>query len=462
MHLLPCSLFRNTSLLSLGAGAALGVAFLHPYAWWVALAGVCLFFWCVHDVSKWYARFWYGLLAGTTKAALVLSWFWSTYPLDWLGVPAFATSVALIFGYWSTTSLVLGAGYAVAALAVPLFTHSRVVKKILLLPLVLVVAEVAGSFFFSLYTTAPGIPLNVDFSFGYLGYLLAEHGILREAARGGGVYLLSYLYGVLAVALLTLATTRRLKAFAVACALVAVTGMVSFSPPAPAPSGVVGVHTRFSPSLAIEPHEALERFAAHAALIERAVKEGAHTIILPEDSRFRSHFPSDTHVLRYLSTLQSNDTVLVDTMRTTDERGLNVLRAFLFDTATWQVYTFDKRLLVPQGEYLPSVHHFILSLVQPPEQLEVLRAAINYRPGVRNDTTDIPPHLPGVLFCSESISPWGARTSARPRGTRVLAHPVSHAWFQEPALLHHQLGQMLAVNSRFAGVAVVPAVNLRP
>ena len=82
-----------------------------------------------------------------------------------------------------------------------------------------------------------------------------------------------------------------------------------------------------------------------------------------------------------------------------------------------------------------------------------------YRPGTLRSYEHIPAHVPSVLFCMESSSPFGVGKVVRERELPLVAHVVSHSWFENPRVLWVQLERMLQMQARAHGVEIVVAAN---
>jgi len=173
------------------AGLLLGVGFVIPTFWIGGILGIVL---CVHLVftTKSLKRLVFGsITAWTIKSALALVWFWSVYPIEWLSFDLGRVQLILIFGYWFTVSLWLGTGGALFALSVRKVS-TLINKKYVLfsIPFLWLGSEIIGSYIFSLITIGEGGVITSAFSFGFVGYLLAQHGVLIQVAQFGGMYLL--------------------------------------------------------------------------------------------------------------------------------------------------------------------------------------------------------------------------------------------------------------------------------
>ena len=175
------------------SGLCFAMAFQATWLWPFGLLGV----W-------WFVRAWQGRttgrtvflgswLAGTLKAAGAIGWYWTIYPLDWLGFAPGLGQLIMIGLYWATCAMAIGVGFAVVW-----WLLWRLIKELhwqlMLFPVVWIVAEALGSLTFSIFSLGPGIVPNIDFSFGYVGYLFSDLSMFTPFAQLGGVYGLTFVF----------------------------------------------------------------------------------------------------------------------------------------------------------------------------------------------------------------------------------------------------------------------------
>ena len=91
------------------SGLLIGLAFTYSSLWWISVIGLVVFIDAIFKAGSFKEIILGSLLVGLIRFLIVLSWFWSVYPLDWLGVGV-VESLALVFGVWFTCSVVFGLG----------------------------------------------------------------------------------------------------------------------------------------------------------------------------------------------------------------------------------------------------------------------------------------------------------------------------------------------------------------
>lgn len=447
------------------AGVMLGVSLLYPVLWPLVIVGTVLTLRLIGHATTTRHAVLGGCVVGVVKMALALVWFWAAYPLTWLGLESGVLQIVVICLYWLPAALTLGSGTALFA-----YIYFKYIKEkdslcvyLLLTSFVWMVSEVLGALFFSLYTLGPGSTLTAAFSFGYTGYALAQYDVLFIPFAFLGVYGLSFLVGLLGAGVYKLYTNRIQNRFGIVLAVV-VCGFIPLELPITASDIQVAlVETHFPVSGVSSGVSPADQKQSLIDAVEAAVSVKTEYILLPEDSRFTTYFLSPNATLDYLQSITDHPIVLVDSARY-DSDGTTVLRAYIYDTQAEEVYFFDKQYLVPQGEYVPYIYQSLLDFLQPTGRTLTSLHDTTYLPGINQTTLLLPPAIPAVLFCFESVSPLGVHTVLKNR-TEVpfVAHIVSHAWFnRQPHVLWNQLAAMLRTQARMNGIPILQAANEAP
>lgn len=453
------------------SGLLLGVGFLHPYLWVLGIFGGAYFIHLLLE-SKGFREACLGAwLAWSVKAGCAVWWFWSTYPIEWLPVQLGEAQLLIIFGYWLTASVWLGMGGLVIAAALKtaqkFYPHKNKVIHlyILTVPIMWLVGELFGSLMFSVFSFGPGGSVNASFSFGYGGYLLAQHEILLQVARVAGVYGLSFLFALCAVLLYTSMVVkkkyRRMAAVVVGVVYATSFGVFFNTEPAANTNDyqVVTIDTHFPSALFTTAEGIAEKQTALEAAVSVALEQDPEYILLPEDARFFDQRRSADFVRSFFSFQRgSPEVVIVDSGRVETDNTA-VLQTFIYNGNN-TVEQIHKRYLVPAGEYLPTFYTKALDLLGFSDVASEVAQTINYEVGDQTDQAGMAKNTPGILFCSESIDPRGVRTIKNERpDLPFVAHAVSHAWFHEPRILWYQLDTMLKVQAVWNQVYIVSAAN---
>ncbi len=443
----------------LSAGSLLGASLLHPYLWPLVFVGAALSLYCFTKTNSWWETVLTGWFIGSAKIAVSSLWFWSTYPLDWMGIKNGPLQALMISIYWLPAALTLGSGLAIFAFVYKKYLHRlNIYIGAVLTGGLLVLSEVLGAVVFSIYTMGPGSSVTVGFSFGQVGYALAHHGLFAHVANFSGVYGLSFLVGMLSV--LMIRNKNKNNYFIIIFILVSFFLPNLTDQTEPVGKRVALIETSLPIFKTETPFTEQIREDVLFDAVDSALLTGADYIILPEDSRFTSYFSNFIDVVPYLKSRTDNDVVLIDSART-EIAGVTTLRAYIYDSSADEIFAFDKQYLVPQGEYVPYVYQSLISLFDPSGKLLSSIQDTVYRHGLDQADLKLPDNIPNILFCFESVTPFGVRDSVgRRKDTLFIAHIVSHAWFnREPEILWHQLDAMLVTQARFNNLPILQASN---
>jgi apolipoprotein N-acyltransferase len=449
------------------AGTLMGIAFLHPLLWWSAVLGLAVLIRGADGEERRISLFWYGTLAGTVKMLLVFSALWAVYPLDWLGEFHRALQVLGVGLVWIISSIAIGASLGFFMVAVGWLKKNA--YRYLLIPSALVLAEILGSLFFSVLMLGPGSAPNINFSIGYCGYTLAGHNVLGLAALGMGVYMLSLVVCVLALLLISCLryhrglalpdTQNRLLHGAVVFLILATYSVSHPLMAVPPVRTVAAITTQFPNLVSLDQGERAVRVQMLIEAFEQALRGEGEVIVFPETAAALRVLGTQAEVFEYVRGKTSRDVVIVDSDRVPRSASESVIRAVVYDTAREETVTAYKEYLVPNGEYLPYTVKALMTLLGYGEVAEVLDGRLAYVGGGVNHA-QAGARTPGVLFCSESLSPFHAWRVARDAGIPLIVHPVSHAWFTTPDIFSYQLDLMLRTQVRMAHTPLVEAINM--
>lgn len=451
---------------AVAAGLLLGLALVIEIAWLLFIPALLVLFAAFSRAHSWQTAAVAGWMFGAVKSAIALWWFWDTLPLDWIGIPA-SHQIVVVGFHWGAAAIALGFGFAVFG-TWWYFMRTHEVVQYGMAPVAWIVAEIFSSIVFSISALGPGSTVNAHFSFGYLGYVLADHGIVQFAARLAGVYALSFVAAAVSVAayvLLVKGTRLPLPHRAIVIVLMMVVFGATAGISIPVDVSERGVHviavdTYFSADdFASTDGFARQRVAIREA-ISAALRHAPDVILLPEDARFTTGFSSVPEATRtYAYAASGTETILVDSARYTDDRGMTVLRAFVHEPSATEPLQVDKQYLLPLGEYVIYVTSALARTRGIGDVLAKYERDRSYRPGPLHDDVDTDARIPGLLFCSESVSPVRARSIGGMRAMPFIAHPVSHAWFHDADTLNVQLDRMLRVGALWSGMTIVMAGN---
>ena len=438
------------------SGVLLGSGFIFSFLWPLGIIGIAYFIYLAQQETTYKKVMIGGFVAWTIKSLGALLWFLSVYPIDWLMFFGDKPQLVLVIFYWATYSLWLGVGGAIVAVALKYFWTTGMKKLFLalLIPGVWLLGEMVGSVFFSVMTYGEGASITSALSFGYVGYLLAQHEWLIWISRIYGVYALSFAAVLIALCYLwfgqCLPRTKYYLAL-VACLVLWGSGyipFVSLTEDAGEYYSVLSLDTIFSVLEVQTPEGKEAKVAQLEEAISTALALDPDYILLPEDTRYFNQSAPTTQEKVQFQFLHGNPQAIVVGSGRAMVDGKAVLQAFAYNGLADTVDMSQKRYLVPQGEFMPYLYTSLLRMVGYGSAVETISKDISYTVGSLTSQANAASSTPGILYCFESVSPWGVRQIMKERGeVPFIAHPISHAWFNEPEILWENLDTMLRVQA---------------
>jgi hypothetical protein len=450
---------HHPTIAALVVGTGYGLPFVWPLLWPLAVAAIVAVFWLSFNLST--ANFYrFCIIVWGTKALLVLSTCWSTFPITWLPDLSYTTELIAIFLYWVSSAVWLSSAGVVVALVWQWRHCLPTWLQLWYVAVGIIVAEYFGAVIFSVMTIGPGAYISGAFSFGHTGYLFP---FLAPLAQWLGVYTVGFGAVVVILALgyrLFHLPRQSAKAAIVLVLLWYVISLFTLSSTT-IQSTIALIQTTTPPGVVNE--EA--KITALRAMTDIAFSQNPEYVIYPEDSRYLTEGyamdqvgPVDA-VAAYNFFHPHNKALIIDSGRTIDPITKQVVqRAYIFD-ATNQLYTADKQYLVPQGEYMPSLYTAVLRLSGLGVAADYLGQTINYTVGTAQLPKETPVTIPNILFCFESVSPLAAKQLQKERRAEFIVHPMSHSWFHTPTVVWSQLETMLRFQSIAARVPIISVGN---
>ena len=441
----------------------LAISWFHPWLSWGVIVGAALFWLAVQAANTYKKIFWQSFFIGMVMSVSVMRWVLHTKLVDL----EIASIHLLLFGFLLAVSVSWGLALGLVGIVSKQLMDRLPNTFYWFLPVVWLAGEIVFALLFSISSLGPGSELGLYYSFGYIGYQLLNTPFFDGLAMFGGVYALSLLAASLSAVLYLVLSNyrsdrwRRLAWFSAVIFLAGWLYQVS-NPLAYEPAGlkVIAIDTAFNSRWADETYDNAEKADLLKEAVITALQEKPDLVILPEDSRLVSGFASREALLDWLIANQLQEVLLIDSARTQNLSGGVILRAFIFSTEEKQVYAIDKQRLVPTGEYWPYAVSAAFKLSLGSGIKDVLANTANYRPGPLSGYDNMPEKIPGILFCFESVDPFGVWKLSQARELPFVVHLVSHSWFLETDSLQRELDLMLKAQSLWSGKAVVTAANM--
>lgn len=456
------------------SGIFLGVGFLFPYLWFLVFLGLGLFLFLVEKEKSFKKIIFGGFLAFSVKTLFATAMILSVYPVRVVETNLGVFEFLVVLLYWLSVSFTIGLGGAV--LAYFLKVGQRFFKKeffILLFPVLIVLCEVLGSFFFSILTLGEASDLNIIYSLGYVGYLLAEHNLFIKTAYFGGVYFLSFLTALFSILFFLffkkeiivqgLVWSKKYFNFILIFLIVIFSANFNFNKTyEPILNKTVAVvdtnfDDKFLGKTGVE-----EKFKMVEEIVFEVLKLKTDYVLLPEGANYNlQNFTPESAYGIFRFRHGDPKVILIDSSQVEWEIGKLSQRANIFDGINKQGLGIDKQLLTPQGEYLPYFYGFFIKNIGGEKTFLRLQRDLRFRPGPFYDQSIFAKEIPSVLFCFESIDPLAVKRVLKNReSVPFVAHPISHVWFHNSEILKHTVDTMLKIQAIWNQVPIVSAGNL--
>lgn len=438
---------------------------VHQIFWWLFIPAFCLVIFAFHNTHSRLEVAWWSLYIGIIKALGELSPVWHVYPLTWIDLGGTATQLAFIVTFWLTSAIAMGVPFVAVGLVVYFIYKRRMLWAAVTLPFFWVVGEILGSLGAAVAFLGPGSGLNIEYGHYYTGFAISHLAILFPLIKFGGVYVLSGLTAAIGVIFYLAVISRTRIWISVAIILCVLTGFSYLLTPDKTDTigvNVIAVELEFPSS---EYHKTGGPRLKAENIVDAtlaALKQNPDIIILPEDARLTGVSGDASSTLQFLlGQVPDSKTLVIDTSYTEDN-GHGIQRAYYYDLKRQRIYEIDKQYLVAEGEYVSYLFTGILRLVGRGELAAELNKNINYRPGPKKDYENFPTDVPGVMFCYDSSSIFGAYNIKKTNQYPLIVHAASHSWFHSPSIYWGQLDDMLRVQAIWNQTTIVRAGNMVP
>lgn len=423
---------KFVTIFSLVSGLALALSAPFFNGGWLVFFGFIPLFLALASLKNTARSFKAGYLTGLVYFGFTFRWFWDAYPLKALGISSPWWAFILLFLAWSLT---------VAGMALFWGTAAWLFKKteprfswpaLLIIPSIFTFLEYFRSFFVSALWFAPGAVFGPHWTLGNLAYALYRSSAILSFSSVAGIYGITFLVAFINVLIFLFLERRRKAPALLLIGLVLIITYVPFRlllPPPPAlatvPVAIVQTQIPSQP----KPQEQLAAFRKQLELLDRIAQENPETkfIVFPEGGNFFTSLGLFGHgytVSQYFDRLFPSSVIILDNARIS-QNGTSKSRTISLDTKKGIIDSYDKYLLTPGGEYVPSLFRKldqIIALDSPTlRQVEEFGSGGAYPPVMTGGGFSWQP-----LVCSDLISPLLARSTGSTAD--ILATQASFAF----------------------------------
>jgi apolipoprotein N-acyltransferase len=405
----------------------------------------------IYKAKNWQDAFWGSSFFGLIFFGGIFFWLWDTYPLNWAGVEGAFASGVMILAFWSFTSLSMAV--FVGLWGGLLHKTRNLTNDFILMPATLwILIEFLRIYLFSILWAGTGTLVGAHWTFGAVGYILSESPFFLSLAGIGGLYLLSFfliLMNSVFYQLISNIKSRNFNPIAIApllllIILISVVNIYSLNNETPRNDVLVAViQTNFPSYFNLTTNDHEERSKKHLNLIYSIKKDGFEPdlVILPEGSRFFGLLSDSDANLIFNSEMGigTNEKLIIDSGPVEHADGERSTSLVYLNSKTKERFETRKKLLTPNGEYLPHLSSFLVSSI-----LQKKQWANNFQVS-RGYVTEGDIHLGkiadakiGALFCSEVMSPILYRDVTN-MGANILVNVASHSVFNSSPALRAQV-----------------------
>lgn len=450
------------------AGVMMGSGFVWPLCIPISIVGILL---CITLLLEPQKKLY--LIVGCTfaiflKSLMVFSWIWSTFPVRVLAEQTLATELGIISMYWLTTALWLSIGGFWMGVCWYVLLWFKISKRtaLLIFPFLWLSGELIGALSFSIFSQGQETFSNLSFSFGMAGYIVSSIPAFLYLAPYGGVWVCSVVGVALLCGVVWFYPGFQRKTYLGFSVLIIVVGSFTYGAwqhTGQKPVTIAVVDTQYANLFTETPKEYENRKNQLIEVIKNTIALKPDYILLPEEvgllKLIQGNSPESSLSL-YQKLYDFPAPVLIDSSSHLVNDGSRVVRVSVIHNNSRAIFETDKQYLTPQGEYVPTWHASLFRKLGFADVVNELETNNTYSQGTNNLLNPMPATVPGILFCYESVVPFGVIAQTRRHNLPFIAHPISHVWFNHPWVLWHQLDAMVSLHAAAGQVPIVSAGNM--
>ncbi len=324
-----------------------------------------------------------GFIAGLFYFLIIFRWFLSIYPLDTVGMQNKLASLVIVFIIYVISSAGMAVFWGLFGLVASFqfLASSKFEKRswqfvscLLVVPALFVLFEYVRSYGFGLLWAGPGTLFGFHWTMGNLAYALTGNNLALKLSSCVGIYGVSFL--IIFVNFLFFKISigpKKLRAvimLALAVSLITL-GPKLLSRKLPSSNKEISfaiIQTNQPTKISPTPKETLDAFKEQLDLLNRIAKERPESqlIVFPETSDFfknLSLFLTGSQIPNYFANLFKEPRLIIAGTRIIDTNDRAYSRIFTLDTQKDIIGFYDKRLLMPGGEFLPYSAKSIANLL---------------------------------------------------------------------------------------------------
>jgi len=443
-------------LLPITTGLLLFIAYPPQDLWflvWIAL--IPLFYFLFSEKISPKKAFWGGATTGFIFMSVVYIWLFHTLPFEWLGVDTkkdFFAVLLLMIVLWCFQIFLLGMLWGLFSwiLKKIIRKHSGFFSFLIIVPCFWIIFEYLSAWWFEFIWLGKETFFGPHWTFGNLAYALHKIPLFIQSADIWGIYGIDFLIviinSVLFLIIKSLIDKKKIstKQIIASCAIILLvfsfliiygnfklknteTGQLR---------KIALIQTDFISSNAFNAYHRNEVLDAILALFREpeSLKENPDFVIAPEGFGIVFDTGGGKITEYLLGDFWKPGQIYMESKKILDENGKVKSRLFYYDLEKENpLGYYEKRLLVPNGDFLPYVTKFLLSIYTYKGDFEKRL----YQKGEINTPVSTAKGVAGGTICSSVVSPQEVQQITN-NGAEFLAVVTSDAPFHRSKSLDEQ------------------------
>lgn len=442
---------------------------------WLVLFGFLPLFIALQTTSRVQSAFRYGYGVGLIYFSFIFLWIWEAYPLSAVGVTSRPTAILFLFLAWGLTVITQALPWGLAGACWKKTEKSFSWSSLLSGPAVFLVFEYLRSYLISLVWLAPQSVIGPHWTIGNLAYNLSETGFLKMAPAGG-IYGLTFFMVLVNILLFLFLEKKRFLFLGLTLAIVfffpelfRFLTKASLQTSPFTPSLKVAAIQSVIPSTAarLPAEEELAWLRKQLVLMQKISQQHPDTalIVWPEQSNFSTRLSllaNTASAAEYFQRLFPQQAVTIVDQAKIHSAGQIVSRSLVVNSQQGIVGTYDKRLLTPNGEFVPWIFEGLIRWLRP--TLSPRSLITEFSPGDQPSAAISVPDSDqkiGVLICSDLVTPIYARKLSG-EGSAVLISQVSLGFVNGSTNLYRQMSSWARWRAAENAKPLIFAPNFAP
>jgi len=470
--LLLSKAMRNITL-SLSSGVLLSLAYLVPALWFLGFFALVPLFFVLRNTKTFRARFFFSFIVGLIYFGSVFIFLFDAYPITWAYIEGRWISIIFITFTWVITTILFSFFIGLWGIFSAYISLHLKVISITAVAALWVLLEWIRAFSFSLVWWNTSALVGPHWTYGAVGYSLAESPLLLSLSSLGGVYLLSFVIVFFNGLFFTFVNTQKKtkKTYGVLLAFICILLVVSFisytQSDAQASRAktirVASIHTTFGPDYFLSSPEAEPvKNIIIMNLFDQIIFENEHPnlIILPENTGYLESL-SEIGKKKLLSRVSKDkDIMIIDSHRErrASDNDTSILE---FETKTEGPQTYVKKLLVPGAEYLPKFVEYVGNVFLKKNWQLPFKEQVAFTKGGEMSIGTLGDLKVGALFCSEAFTPSLYRETVN-LGANLLVNSASHSLLHDSKTIYSQVVKFSKVRAAENNRYYIQAGNVVP